>query len=209
MGTKNRYDGVDAAAVQLIRRKVRSLIGKAGFRSWDFDDLMQELVIEVLQRLPKFNPNRGKKSSFIGAVINNKVRKMIAVQKTGKRDYRHCTCSLNDILDDGDSGGIERLETVDQERCLHLLGYPKRQAAQICDLSIDLSKVVEDLPEDLAELCYRLEIQSIADISRITGTPRGTIYELIKKIRSRLKAAGLNNYFSQCSDVFSREPVVS
>ena len=99
-----------------------------------------------------------------------------------------------DRLEDDEGGSIERLETIDQEEYLRRTGKLSRPAAELRDLSIDLGRVIASLPPELRTLCQRLQTESVTEISRDTGIPRGTIYESIKKLRAIFEDAGLRDY---------------
>ena len=58
MGFDNRYEGIDEYAVRIIKHKARQLVGRAGFTESDREDLEQEMMLDLLRRLPKFDPKR-------------------------------------------------------------------------------------------------------------------------------------------------------
>ncbi|RMD62843.1 MAG: sigma-70 family RNA polymerase sigma factor [Planctomycetota bacterium] len=194
MGFDNRYEGIDEYAVRIIKHKARQLVGRAGFTESDREDLEQEMMLDLLRRLPKYNPDRAQRNTFIARIVEHKVATIIEARKAGMRDYRLCTCSLNDRLKDDEGGSIERLETIDQEEYLRRTGKLSRPAAELQDLSIDLGSVIASLPPELRTLCERLQTESVTEISRDTGIPRGTIYESIKKLRAIFEDAGLRDY---------------
>ncbi|NIM21304.1 MAG: RNA polymerase subunit sigma-24 [Candidatus Latescibacteria bacterium] len=194
MGFENRYRGIDDYAVRIIKHKARQLVGHAGFTESDREDLEQELVLDLLRRLPKYNPQRTKRNTFIALIIEHKVATIIESSKAGKRDYRTPLCSLNDQLEDKEGSSMEREETIDQEDYLRRTGKLSRPAVELQELSLDTQKVVASLPPELRELCRRLQTQSITEISRETGIPRGTIYESRKKLRALFEDAGLKKY---------------
>ena len=47
------------------------LVTSAGFRSDDWEDLKQEMVLDVLRRSPKFDPARGDWQGFVRGVVRN------------------------------------------------------------------------------------------------------------------------------------------
>jgi len=194
MGFDNHYEGIDEYAVQIIKYKARQLVGRVGFTESDRKDLEQELMLDLLRRLPKFNPDRAQRNTFIARVVEHKIATIIESQKAGMRDYRLCRCSLNDRLEDEEGGSIERMETIDQEDYLRRTGRLSRPAAELRDLSFDVRKAIEKLPPELRELCVRFETNTVTEISRDTGIPRGTIYESIKKLRTTFEDAGLKDY---------------
>ena len=194
MGYENRYQGIDDYAVQLIKYKARQLVGRVGFTESDREDLEQEMVLDLLRRLPKFDPKRAGRNTFIARIVEHKVATIIEAQKAGMRDYRLCSCSLNDRPEDEEGRSIERMETLDQEDYLRRTGKLSRPMSELRNLSIDLRSAVQTLPPELRELCKRLQTESVTEISRDTGIPRGTIYESIKKLRAIFEDAGLKDY---------------
>jgi len=194
MGYENRYQGIDDYAVRIIRYKARQLVGRVGFTESDRQDLEQEMIFDLLRRLPKFKPERAQRNTFIARVVEHKVATIIEAQKAGMRDYRLCSCSLNDRFENEEGGSVERIDTINQDDYLQRTGKLSRPISDLRGLSIDVRSAVEKLPPELRELCKRLQVESVTDISRDTGIPRGTIYESIKKLRSLFEDAGLKDY---------------
>ncbi len=194
MGFDNQYDGIDPYAVRLIKYKARQLIGKAGFTASDRDDLEQELILDLLRRLPKFNPKRAQLNTFIARVVEHKIASLIEARKAGIRDYRRCPFSLNDRFEDEEGRSVERVDTFDQEDYLLRTGAQSRPSDELSALTIDVAAVVKTLPPELRELCRRLKAESVTEISRDTDVPRGTIYEGIKRLREIFEDAGLRDY---------------
>ncbi|MFH1891093.1 MAG: hypothetical protein ABIK83_00245 [Candidatus Zixiibacteriota bacterium] len=110
------------------------------------------------------------------------------------RDYRLCSCSLNDSFEDEDGHSIERIETIDQDDFLLRTGKLSRPTSELQDLRIDLSKAMEKLPPELRQICEQLLAKTITEISEDTGVPRGTIYDHMKKIAAIFEDAGLREY---------------
>ena len=194
MGYENHYQGIDDYAVRIIKYKARQLVGRVGFTESDRQDLEQEMVFDLLRRLPKFKPERAQRNTFIARVVEHKVATIIEAQKAGMRDYRLCSCSLNDRFENEEGGSVERIDTINQDDYLQRTGKLSRPISDLRGLSIDVRSAVEKLPPELRELCKRLQTESVTEISRDTGIPRGTIYESIKKLRTLFEDAGLKDY---------------
>jgi RNA polymerase sigma-70 factor (ECF subfamily) len=194
MGTDNRFETVDEYAVQIIKHKAKQLVGRYGLTIFDREDLEQEMMLDLLHRLPKYNPKRARRNTFIARVVEHKVATIIESRKAGLRDYRLCRCSLNDRFENKEGNFIERLEGIDQEAYLHRTGRLSRSTADKRRLVIDIRKTVDSLPPELRELCIRLATDTVMEISRETRIPRGTIYESIKKLRAIFEDSGLREY---------------
>ena len=194
MDVKNCYQGIDKYAVWLVRRRARYLVGKAGFTEADREDLEQEMLTDLLCRLPQFNSNRAQRKTFIAKVIEHKFITLIEAQKAGIRDYRLCNGSLNEYLEDEDGKQMERQETISQDGCLQRAGRCSRPLDELAALSIEIRKIMAELPPNLRELFERLQNETVTEISQTTGIPRGSIYDSIKKFRLILENAGLKNY---------------
>jgi RNA polymerase sigma-70 factor, ECF subfamily len=194
MDINNRYDGIDKYASRLIRIKARTLVGKYGFTESDSEDLEQELKLDLVRRLPKYKPDRAQLNTFIAHVVEHKIANIIESQKAGQRDYRLCYCSLNENVADEEGNSMERLEIFDPEKYLIRTGRLSRSNAELNDLTQDIDRVIKQLSPELRELCQRLKNNSVTEISRETGIPRGTIYDYEKKLRTIFEDAGLCDY---------------
>ena len=131
MGVDNSDDGIDPYAAGLIRFKARQLVGKAGFTASDREDIEQELILDLLRRLPKYNPKRAQRNTFIARVVEHRLASLIEAQKAGIRDYRRCRCSLNECLEDADGRSVERVDTFDQEDYLLRTGAQSRPSEEL------------------------------------------------------------------------------
>ena len=192
---RNKYDDVDAYAVEIIRFKARQLVGQAVFTVADRDDLEQELILDLLRRLPKYDPSRAKRNTFIARVVEHKIATLIEKQTAQKRDYRRCPCSLNERFEEEEEGrSVERAETLDQEDYLLRIGVEPRAPEELRALALDVAAVVKNLPPELHELCRRLGQKTVSEISRDTGVPRATLYQSVTKLREIFEYAGLKDY---------------
>jgi len=194
MGSINHCEGIDEYAVQIIKFKAKQLVGRVGLTDSDREDLEQEMILDLLQRLPKYNPDRAQRNTFIARVVEHKIATIIEARKAGLRDYRLCNCSLNERLEDEEGGSVERMETIDQEDYLRLTAGLSRPVSELHDLSLDVRQAIKNLSPELRELCRRLNVNTITELSHDTGIPRGTIYESIKKLRAFFNDAGLRDY---------------
>ncbi|MFH1680635.1 MAG: sigma factor [Candidatus Eisenbacteria bacterium] len=193
MGTSSTYPAVDEYAAHHIRHKARSLVGRYGFRETDVEDLEQELTLDVLQRMPKYDPGRAQKKTFVVRLVRNKIASILEARKAGKRDYRTPVYSFTGWVKDRTNGFLQRSETIDQDH--YLLRTGRRRAQQeVLDLAIDLKRATDLLPPELRDLCRRLRYETVSEISRETGVPRSTICDAKERIRVHFEERGLRDY---------------
>lgn len=211
MGNENKYEGLDAYAVRLIKHKARQLVGRPGFVEADRHDLEQELVLDLLRRLPRFDPAIAKRETFIARIVTHHIATIIESQTAGNRDYRQHAGSLDERREEDDGSTADGPPVLDEKEYVRETLASARRDEDLHALRLDLKKVLSDLlpgdgSVDLRDLCVRLQTSSVTDVSRETGVPRGTVYEAIQKLRTRFDRAGLAAYL-EGSDTNRRPPV--
>jgi RNA polymerase sigma-70 factor (ECF subfamily) len=194
MGLDRDAQRLDDWAVRPIRRKARQLVGRAGFAEDDREDIEQDLTVDLLHRLPKFDPLRASLHTFVARVVEHGAARLIERQQAPMRDWRRCTSSLNDPVSDDEDNDAERGEFIDQDTYARSLGRPAMPQADQALLRIGLERLVASLPPELRDLCARLaDGQNVTEISRDTGVSRGTLYGRLRELRMRAEEAGLGD----------------
>ena len=173
----------------LIHEKAKRLIGKAGLRKGDLEDLEQDLALDVLERLRSFDPSRAKRHTFVAMVVEHGVAAILERRTAAKRDPRREGCSLNDAVCDDEGRETERSEMLD-EQCARPGPCPK----EMRDLKADLAAALDGLPPQLRSLALDLQTKSVADVARERGVPRTTLYSDVRRLRAALKRVGLDQY---------------
>ena len=203
---RNRHDGLDDYAVRLIRCKARQLVGRAGFVEADRHDIEQDMMIDLLRRLPRFDPAIAQRQTFIVRIVEHRVATIIEAQKAGLRDFRRCAGSLDERRTDHDGAAGDGPPVLDEKEYLRETLAAVDRESDLHHLRIDLERVFADLPDDLRDLCVRLQASTVSEVSRETGVPRGTLYEAIARLRTRFERAGVAAYLDG-SDRNGRAPV--
>jgi len=193
MGTRNRYHGIEEYAVKLIQHKAYQLVGNAGFTDSDREDIEQDLLMDLLSRLPDYDPELAERATFITRIVNRRVARILEKRSAWRRDYRLNEFSLNEN-DWEDDNSVERHENIGEDEYLLRTGKQELPTNDLRDLIIDVNRVLEILPPEFRDLCERLKTKTVAEVSRETGIPRGTIYESIQKVRELFQNAGLKDY---------------
>jgi RNA polymerase sigma-70 factor (ECF subfamily) len=192
--SKNSYAGIDTYAARLIRTKAHQLIGKAGFTENDRQDLQQDLMMDLLQRMRHFNPAKSKKATFMTRIVQRRISTLLEARHARCRDWRMCRMSLNTPHENDRGDTREMIDRVDSEGTLRPC-QPDTRESEINNLRMDVARVLDTLPEDLRDLCERLRESNMAEIARETGVARTTLYDKLTRIRAAFREAGLDDCF--------------
>jgi RNA polymerase sigma-70 factor (ECF subfamily) len=188
------HDGILQYTIKRIRFKASQIVGKHGFAEDDFDDLRQELMLDVLERLPKFNSGRADIKIFISTVVNNRIATLIKRHEAECRDHRRVERSLDEQVPGDDDDWTTFGEGVTEEDARSRLGRAGRSDHERVELTLDVAMALGQLDEGDRQLCLELQVKTPLEISRETGLRRAGIYERIAKIRKKFIRAGLHRY---------------
>lgn len=192
MGIHNRYDGLDEYTVNLIRRKARQLVGRAGWTAQDVPDLEQEIWCSLLKCLKGVDRGKEDMSAFITTVVKHTIVNMLKERNVAKRDWRK-EVSLNDFIEDTKGNILERWQILDQAGIQNNTTV-RRSEEELSTLRIDISLAKKSLPESLQSLTQALEKYTVLELSRRSGKHRQIIYNAIRRIRKHFVEAGFADY---------------
>ena len=148
-----------------------------GFGGDEWDDLRQEMALDCLKRLPKFDPARGNWKGFVHGVVRNRAF-VLATQQTRRSDFERRTVADTGTSDD--AADELALEAIAED-----LG-------PALELGIDVRRVLASLPEELQTLSHLISNFSIQAVRRQTGLSRLELERSIARIRAAFVAAGLS-----------------
>lgn len=191
MDSSKRWESENRYAVGLIRWKARGLVGDYGLTEQDREDIEQELLLELWERLPRFDPELSTHRAFVWGVVNNKVASIIRDRTLERQDYRLCACSLNERCKcDEEPQGQELLDSITEEQVRERLGLFSSSSEDVADLRMDVRAVLAQLPPDLRWLCERLMVRTVTEIHKETGIAHSTIRRRKRKLRSEFESKG-------------------
>jgi RNA polymerase sigma-70 factor (ECF subfamily) len=99
----------------LVHHKARQLARRDEFQKDAIEDLEQELLLDLLERLPDYDPERATLDTFAADCVGHKVSDMIRERKTEMRDSQREGCSLDTRVRDEDGVSVNRGETMSRE----------------------------------------------------------------------------------------------
>ncbi|HUT61010.1 MAG TPA: sigma factor [Phycisphaerae bacterium] len=154
------------------------MIGRYGFTASDREDIEQELMLDLFRRLPRFDPKRAKRKTFINRVVDHGVARLIERQQAEMRDYRRNGGSLSEEVKTPEGDRVERADLLDAE------AY--RPGCSVEDdrlLELDVEAVLAELPDELSVVAIRLRTRSVAAVAREMGITRTALCEQIARLR--------------------------
>ena len=173
------HEFTEGFAARYIRHKALQLVGIAGFTQSDLPDLQQDLVLCLLERLPKFNSSRGTWQAFVVTVLERRVATLLVARHAVRRAQLRFRLALPSSAEPA----VARCPAPG----------PERDELDLVDLEHDVTVVVARLPYKLRIVCRWLKEAEVPAIARWLGVSQTTIHNRIKTLRSAFLRAGLKN----------------
>jgi RNA polymerase sigma factor (sigma-70 family) len=177
-----------------VRKKVRKIIGKAGFAHQDRDDLEQELTSRLLKRFKSFDPNRGSLGGFLKTVGSRIVANLLRDQRARKRD-RRLTRSLHVLMPSEDNGLVELAHTISQREQDARLRQRSRSEQDAADFARDLHDLLGRLPPRLRAFAELLKEKPLSGAAQALGLSPTKARLLLRLLRQMLVDANIRDYF--------------
>jgi RNA polymerase sigma-70 factor, ECF subfamily len=167
-------------ARQRIRRKARQLIGKAGLKPADREDLEQELALRLWRGLKDFDPSLGHSAAFVTTVLDRAANSILRLRNSIKRGSRHAhQVLLPPTIEEDDPDGGE---------CSTEIGVSEVSHEATVDLVHDVAIVLSRLSPALRALAEDLKHRGITEIVASSGVARSTIYARIARLRAAFRS---------------------
>lgn len=175
-----------------IARKARQLAGKAGVTQSDVEDIEQDIRLDVLRRLPRFDPAKSNRHTFIAMVVRRCVASILERRRAEKRNFGLRPRSLNAPIRDAQGREVELHQTLAGDA-----GRPGRSEEELRDLRADVQSAVTSLPEHLRPWCKVFAELGIREASRELSVPRCRLQRFKAEIREAFEEAGLADYLPE------------
>src|SRR5262245_60246717 len=177
--------------IKVVSLNAKRLIGRTGLRLQDRDDVHQHLVMDLIRRLPKFDPKRGGIEGFISMVVERCGRKLLRTRRAAKRYAMPASLSAIVVTEEG---ATELAATISQREYDARRQREPRTKGDQAQLERDVTDVLAGLPANVREFAEMLKHCSVAEAARRLGIPRTTLYAHVQRIRRHFERSGLRDY---------------
>jgi DNA-directed RNA polymerase specialized sigma24 family protein len=146
---------------------------RCGFYRWDdCEDLRQDLLVDFLQRFPKFNGSLGNPYAFAHALIQNHANKLAV--RAAKRCQRTTV-----LFDYDDTGSRARFQE------------PRAEDSWGINRRIDVGGAINRLPPRLKRLALDLKSMNVPEVCEHRRISRSWVYQMLGEIRNSFIGHGL------------------
>ena len=184
MKSLNTDTNYDRFARGHVRHRVAKLVRTLGLPESDCEDLEQEVLVFVYQRLRQFNPSRGSIEAFTNTVVTSKIRNLIDQQTAKMRDFRLIGFSFDETVQTLEGDCVDRKELTDAQIVIENRGDVESYTRDQIDLKVDMDRVIDKLPAKLADLCNALKHGNATDAAEELGISRREATRRIHRLRS-------------------------
>lgn len=143
----------------------------------EFDDLFSEAYIAYLEAKLSYNPAKGKRSTFIYRVVDNRLKSLLSRER--EREVKEAE---SEILWLKDPPQTPEQIVIAQERWLEILSILSPEAKAVCSIVINESSIY--LPIDKPKQCRGIIINEL----RKRGWGWNDIWSSFKEIKEVISA---------------------
>lgn len=173
-------DEADGAARRLHRR--------LALPAADLDDLRQDLLLDLICRLPGFDARRGGVGAFANIVLRNQSSRIALRHRRRRRALNGTVLSLEAPAE----GGAEPIGSLlTEEDGLAAWRGQGCGSAEDTEARIDLARALGCLPDASRRFCTVLSRHAVADLAGCGGISRSALYRRLADLRLDLAMRGI------------------
>ena len=157
-----------------------------GLPACDQDDLRQELLVDLIRRLPAYDPDRGSLGAFANVVLRNQATRIAARVMRERRATGGALLSLDAARPDGTT----LADTLSEADGL-ATWQSGPQAIPRAERRIDVDRALGELDDPDQALCAALAHWSVDELVARGFGSRASLYRRLAALRPVLAAYGL------------------
>jgi RNA polymerase sigma factor (sigma-70 family) len=177
----------------LIRVRAIQLSRRPGFRRADYDDLRQEMLLDLLRRADQFDPERGSAATFVRHVVSSSVSNILRTRRSVRRAKGLAALSIERTTRKVNGKSIPIGDTVSEEDLGRRIGVRHPSVIEQFERSEAITRVYSTLNTWERDVWRCLTCRSATAVAREMVTSRRKVRNTMATIRYQLEVAGLKN----------------
>ncbi len=172
----------------IAQRQARRLCRALGRPSHEREDMEQDMLLDLLTRLPSFDPTRGTLAAFATVCFQHRASRLATRLRREMRERHEAS------LDDAVPGQEEELTLADiipESEGYAAWSGQQTDAVATLERRLDLDRAGAVLDERDLPLCASLTRCTPHELGQEGLLPRSVLYRRIREMRLRLLAAGI------------------
>jgi RNA polymerase sigma factor (sigma-70 family) len=174
-----------------IRIRAERLARSGSVPGMDAGDIAQDLRLDLIERAPRYDPDRASFETFADRVIANRIATLAAPTARIRAERRmrdlHGPCGVSH-----EGEGLPLADTLPESGGLH--AAEKADPDVAFGLRRDVGRLLAVLPPACRQVAVALSEMSPTEAARALGLNRCTIYARLASIRAAALALGLEDY---------------
>lgn len=167
----------------------RRLVRQLRLPRADLADVRQDLLVDLIARLPAYDPERGPLGPFAGTVLSNRATRIANKLKRERRMYGATPISLDDTVPESD--GLTRSDLLSEADGLSALFGQPVDAFAAAEHRLDVERGLGSLEPADGALCAALSRTTVDCLAASGHGARSSLYRRVKDIRLALTATGM------------------
>lgn len=191
MDTLNRYAGLPARTIRRIRFLASKLNRQNAVPGMDREDLEQDIMLDLLQRIGRHDPARASLETFAELVIDNRVATL--TRPCARLRAERQLVSIDAPM--SSNGTDTRPEQQPEDT--PIISNSDANPSDIengLSLRIDVERFIGKLTPALRMCAEIMSSGNVAEGANKAGLHRSTIYERLAHLRAEAAAIGLHEY---------------
>lgn len=184
---------LEHCATTLICVRARQLCRRPGFRCSDYDDLRQEMFLDLLRRADHFDPGRGSPVTFVRHVISSSVSNILRTRRSARRAKELTALSIERTTRKVNGMPMPLCDAVSEDDLHRRIGIGRLSVIEQVERSDAIACVYRTLNAQERDMWRCLTRRSATAVARDMATSRRKVRNVIATIRYQLEMAGLKN----------------
>ncbi|HSQ97519.1 MAG TPA: HTH domain-containing protein [Rickettsiales bacterium] len=186
-------EGIVSYAQSSAKFYALKLINDKCYSFYEADDLEQEILALFLYQIKRYpyDLNKSSEKHWISIIMENIYKNL---KSKAIRESKYISkVSLNDSITN--SSRQNNNEQINESEIIDFIQDDKSNTFETyCKQKTKekITKAIEDLPNDLKDICRYLQTDNVSDISKKLNISRKTIYQKIHKIKSIFEKCGID-----------------